>query len=47
MEVDGNVRASIERAFAAVGAALISTSLILIVGFGSVFLRRYFKTSIE
>jgi predicted RND superfamily exporter protein len=38
MEVDGNVRASIERAFAAVGAALISTSLILIVGFGSVFL---------
>ncbi len=38
MEVDGNVRASIERAFAAVRAALISTSLILIVGFGSVFL---------
>ena len=38
MEVDGNVRKSIERAFAAVRAALVSTSLILIVGFGSVFL---------
>jgi predicted RND superfamily exporter protein len=35
MEYDGNVRASILRAYRAVGSAMMMTSLVLLVGFGS------------
>ncbi len=36
LAVDGDVRASIRRAFYAVGSAVITTTLVLITGFGSV-----------
>ncbi len=36
MEIDGDVEASIRRAFLAVGSAVVTTTLVLLVGFGSV-----------
>ncbi len=36
MEIDGDVQASIRRAFLAVGSAVVTTTLVLLTGFGSV-----------
>jgi predicted RND superfamily exporter protein len=36
LAIDGDVRASIQRAFRAVGSAVITTTLVLLTGFGSV-----------
>jgi predicted RND superfamily exporter protein len=36
MEIDGDVRAAMKRAFRAVGSAVITTTVVLLVGFGSV-----------
>lgn len=36
MEVDGDVRAAIRRSFVAVGTALVTTTIVLLTGFGSV-----------
>ena len=38
LEIDGNVKASVERAFQAVGSALFTTTAVLLAGFGCVML---------